>query len=66
MTVASLAETKAKFSAYLQQAEATGHVVVTRKVRAGAKYTNNSGNKQERPNLPNQPASGIGLKRPNR
>ena len=36
MTVASLAEIKAKFSAYLQEAEATGPVVVTRKGRAVA------------------------------
>ncbi len=36
MTVASLAEIKAKFSAYLQQAEASGPVVVTRKGRAVA------------------------------
>jgi len=36
MTVASLAEIKAKFSAYLQEAEASGPVVVTRKGRAVA------------------------------
>ena len=36
MTVASLAEIKAKFSAYLQKAEATGPVVVTRNGRAVA------------------------------
>ncbi len=36
MTVASLAEIKAKFSAYLLEAEATGPVVVTRKGRAVA------------------------------
>ena len=36
MTVASLAEIKAKFSAYLHEAEATGPVVVTRKGRAVA------------------------------
>jgi prevent-host-death family protein len=36
MTVASLAEIKAKFSAYLQEAEATGPVVVTRNGRAVA------------------------------
>ncbi len=34
MTVASLAEIKAKFSAYLQEAEVSGPVVVTRKGRA--------------------------------
>ena len=36
MTVASLAEIKAKFSAYLLEAEASGPVVVTRKGRAVA------------------------------
>ncbi len=36
MTVASLADIKAKFSAYLQQAEASGPVVITRKGRAVA------------------------------
>ena len=36
MTVASLAEIKAKFSAYLLAAEASGPVVVTRKGRAVA------------------------------
>jgi len=36
MTVASLAEIKAKFSAYLQEAEVSGPVVVTRKGRAVA------------------------------
>lgn len=36
MTVASLAEIKAKFSAYLVEAEASGPVVITRKGRAVA------------------------------
>ncbi len=36
MTVASLAEIKAKFSAYLLEAETSGPVVVTRKGRAVA------------------------------
>jgi len=36
MTVASLAEIKAKFSSYLQEAESTGPVVVTRNGRAVA------------------------------
>ncbi len=36
MTVASLAEIKARFSAYLQEAELSGPVVVTRKGRAVA------------------------------
>ncbi len=36
MTVASLAEIKAKFSAYLLEAEASGPVVVTRNGRAVA------------------------------
>jgi prevent-host-death family protein len=36
MTVASLAQIKAKFSAYLLEAEASGPVVVTRKGRAVA------------------------------
>ncbi len=36
MTVASLAEIKAKFSAYLLEAEASGPIVVTRKGRAVA------------------------------
>ena len=36
MTVASLAQIKAKFSAYLMEAEASGPVVVTRKGRAVA------------------------------
>ncbi len=36
MTVASLAEIKAKFSAYLLEAEASGPVVITRKGRAVA------------------------------
>ncbi len=36
MTVASLAEIKAKFSAFLLEAEASGPVVVTRKGRAVA------------------------------
>ncbi len=36
MKVASLAEIKAKLSAYLQEAEASGPVVITRKGRAVA------------------------------
>ncbi len=36
MRVASLAEIKAKLSAYLQEAEASGPVVITRKGRAVA------------------------------
>ncbi len=36
MIVASLAEIRARFSAYLQEAEASGPVVVTRKGRAVA------------------------------